>query len=129
MPCKAIKLPSRSSTALRRKIYIDRHLAEIFSPSRETHRYRSLFDLARGHRKGSSGRSGTALLTRASDRARSERAAVEAAGVPWKEYNDYTQEHDERLKNVPNDLDLTPYRNEKDFQTLQRIIGAVHPWD
>jgi hypothetical protein len=37
---------------------------------------------------------------------RSERAAVEAEGVAWKAYNDFTQEHtkeigDERLQNVP----------------------------
>src|SRR6476469_1109114 len=51
---------------------------------------------------------------------RTERAAVEAEGLPWREYNAFTKKHekridDEGLSKIPADLDLTPYRNEHDF--------------
>jgi hypothetical protein len=61
---------------------------------------------------------------------RSERAAVEAQGITWRDYDRFIQQHekqiaDERLTKVPNDLDLTPYRNERDFTQLQHLIAAI----
>lgn len=61
---------------------------------------------------------------------RTERAAVEAEGLAWRDYNSFTKGHerqigDEQLTKVPDDLDLTPYRNERDFQKLQQMISAI----
>ena len=114
------------------KIYIDRHMPKSFRHDGrriETDRFLILHEVIE---KALLDELGLHYLHAHQIALRSKRAAVEAAGVPWKAYNDYTHEHtkqigDERLKNVPNDLDLTPYRNEKDFQTLQRIISAFHP--
>ena len=63
---------------------------------------------------------------------RTERAAVEAAGISWSRYNAFTQANikkigDERLSNVPSDLDLTPYRDEKDFAKLKQLAAAENP--
>ena len=63
---------------------------------------------------------------------RTERAAVEAAGLSWSRYNAFTQANikkigDERLSNVPSDLDLTPYRDEKDFEKLKQLAAAENP--
>src|ERR1700740_408893 len=51
---------------------------------------------------------------------RAERDAVKAAGVPWWAYQRFMKQHEraieeENLIKVPRSLDLTPYRDEKDF--------------
>ena len=61
---------------------------------------------------------------------RAEEAAVRAAGVLWRDYDRFMQKHvkrigDERLKKVPPDLDLKPYRDEHDFDLLKRKHEAV----
>ena len=114
------------------KIYIDRHMPKSFRHGGkriETDRFLILHEVIE---KALLDELGLNYLHAHQIALRSERAAVEATGVPWKVYDDYTQKHtkqigDERLETVPDDLDLTPYRNEKDFQTLQRIIGAIRP--
>jgi hypothetical protein len=58
---------------------------------------------------------------------RTERAAVEAAGISWKTYEGFMKKHEksiqeEKLQRVPRDLDLTPYRDMKDFSLLQRLV-------
>ena len=58
---------------------------------------------------------------------RAERDAVKAAGVSWQAYQSFMKKHEksieeERLIRVPRDLDLTPYRDEKDFSLLQRLV-------
>jgi hypothetical protein len=58
---------------------------------------------------------------------RTERAAVEAAGVSWTTYEGFMKKHEkaieeELLQRVPPDLDLTPYRDEKDFAILHRLV-------
>ncbi len=63
---------------------------------------------------------------------RAERAAVGAAGLSWSRYNAFTQENvekiqDERLTDVPSDLDLTPYRDEKDVEKLKQLAAAETP--
>jgi hypothetical protein len=52
---------------------------------------------------------------------------VKAAGVPWWVYEGFMKKHEkaieeETLKRVPGTLDLTPYRDEKDFGLLQRLV-------
>src|ERR1700676_5099215 len=61
---------------------------------------------------------------------RAEEAAVRAAGIRWRDYDRFMQKNvkkigDERLKNVPVDLDLKPYRDEHDFDLLQRMADCV----
>src|ERR1700686_4632061 len=61
---------------------------------------------------------------------RAEEAAVRAAGIRWRDYDRFMQTYvkrigDERLKKVPADLDLKPYRDEHDFDLLQRMADCV----
>jgi hypothetical protein len=61
---------------------------------------------------------------------RAEEAAVRAAGILWRDYDRFMQKYvkkigDERLKKVPADLDLKPYRDEHDFDLLRRMQEAV----
>ena len=61
---------------------------------------------------------------------RAEEAAVRAAGILWRDYDRFMQKHvktigDERLRKVPADLDLKPYRDEHDFDLLARMHAAV----
>jgi hypothetical protein len=58
---------------------------------------------------------------------RAERAAVKAAGVSWWVYQRFMKKYEkpieaERLVHVPPALDLTPYRDEKDFALLRRLV-------
>src|SRR5947199_10748974 len=58
---------------------------------------------------------------------RAERDAVKAAGVSWWAYQRLMKRHEkpieeEKLIKVPSTLDLTPYRDEKDFALLQRLV-------
>lgn len=58
---------------------------------------------------------------------RAERDAVKAAGVFWWAYQQFMKQHEkaieeEKLVRVPASLDLTPYRDEKDFGLLQRVV-------
>jgi hypothetical protein len=59
--------------------------------------------------------------------ARAERDAVGNAGVPWWAYQRFMKKHEkeiseERIQRVPPSLDLTPYRDEKDFTILERLV-------
>lgn len=61
---------------------------------------------------------------------RAEQAAVRAAGVSWRAYDNFMQKYvkrvgDERLSKVPADLDLKPYRDEHDMELLDRMLRAV----
>jgi hypothetical protein len=61
---------------------------------------------------------------------RAEEAAVRAAGIRWRDYDRFMQKYvkkigDERLKKVPADLDLKPYRDEHDFDLMQRMSDCV----
>jgi len=57
---------------------------------------------------------------------RAEEAAVRAANVKWRQYDRFMQQFikevgDERLARIPLDLDIKPYRDEHDSQTLRRM--------
>ena len=61
---------------------------------------------------------------------RAEEAAVRAAGIEWRAYDRFMQKYvkrvgDERLKKVPKDLDLKPYRDEHDDDLLRRMLKSV----
>jgi hypothetical protein len=58
---------------------------------------------------------------------RAERDAVRAAGISWWAYQRFMKQHEkqiaeEKLIKVPAALDLTPYRDEKDFSLLQKLV-------
>jgi hypothetical protein len=58
---------------------------------------------------------------------RAERDAVKAAGIPWWFYQRFMKRYEkpieeEKLVKVPASLDLTPYRDEKDFSLLRRLV-------
>ncbi|HET7065017.1 MAG TPA: hypothetical protein VFI49_12155 [Rudaea sp.] len=61
---------------------------------------------------------------------RAEEAAVRADGIVWRDYDRFMQRYvkhigDERLTNVPADLDLKPYRDEHDFELIKRMRKAL----
>jgi hypothetical protein len=61
---------------------------------------------------------------------RAEQAAVRAAGILWRDYDAFMQKHvkhigDERLSKVPADLDLKPYRDEHDYDLVQRMLDCI----
>jgi len=61
---------------------------------------------------------------------RAEEAAVRADGILWRDYDRFMQKYvkhigDERLKKVPEDLDLKPYRDEHDFDLIKRMQKAL----
>jgi hypothetical protein len=61
---------------------------------------------------------------------RAEEAAVRADGIQWRDYDRFMQKYvkhigDERLKKVPEDLDLKPYRDEHDFDLIERMRKAL----
>ena len=50
--------------------------------------------------------------------------------VLWRDYDRFMQKNvkkigDERLTKVPADLDLKPYRDEHDFELLQRMVDCI----
>jgi hypothetical protein len=58
---------------------------------------------------------------------RAERDAVKAAGVSWRTYQRFMKKYEkpieeEKLEHVPPALDLTPYRDEKDFGLLRKLV-------
>src|SRR3984893_16968952 len=61
---------------------------------------------------------------------RAEEAAVRADGILWRDYDRFMQKYvkhigDERLKDVPDDLDTKPYRDEHDDDLLQRMLACI----
>ena len=61
---------------------------------------------------------------------RAEQAAVRAAGVNWRDYDRFMQKYvkqlgDERLTRVPIDLDEKPYRDEHDYDLVQRMLASI----
>lgn len=61
---------------------------------------------------------------------RAEEAAVRAERISWHAYDRFMQKYvksvgDERLKKVPKDLDLKPYRDYHDWDLLRRMEAAI----
>jgi hypothetical protein len=110
-----------------RTVFIDRHLPRTFrwlmktvrvEPFLLTHEIveKSLIDELRLH-----------YLHAHQIAVRAERDAVKAAGVSWWAYQRFMKQHGraiegETIVKVPSSLDLTPYRDEKDFGLLQRLV-------
>ncbi|MGH8184748.1 MAG: hypothetical protein ACREPH_13915 [Rhodanobacteraceae bacterium] len=61
---------------------------------------------------------------------RAEEAAVRAERISWHAYDRFMQKYvksvgDERLKKVPKDLDLKPYRDYHDWDLMKRMEQAI----
>jgi hypothetical protein len=61
-----------------------------------------------------------------------EQAAVRAEGITWDAYDEFMQEYikvigDEQLSRVPDNLDLTPYRDFHDKEELDRMRKGMAP--
>lgn len=61
---------------------------------------------------------------------RAEQAAVRASGVSWQAYDTFMRRYvkssgEEILSKVPRDLDLKPYREERDDALLRRMAAAL----
>jgi hypothetical protein len=113
-----------------RTIYIDRHMPRSFRNGGrqiETDRYLILHEEVE---KTLIDQLGLHYLHAHQIATRAEQAAVRAAGVIWRDYDRFMQEYvkrigDERLTEVPADLDLKPYRDEHDLDLLRRMSRAV----
>ena len=111
-------------------IYIDRHMPRSFkfrSRTVETDRFLILHEEVE---KTLIDQLGLHYLHAHQIATRAEEAAVRASGVEWHAYDRFMQKYvkrigDERLKNVPKDLDLKPYRDEHDYDLLQRMLKSV----
>ncbi|UCI34370.1 hypothetical protein [Mesorhizobium sp. B4-1-4] len=113
-----------------RTVYIDRHLPRTMAwqgqsvklaPFLVTHEIveKSLLDQLRLH-----------YLHAHQIALRTERDAVRAAGVSWRAYQALMKRNEksideERVRAVPRDLDLTPYRDLEDFPVLDRLVKAA----
>ncbi|WP_457154809.1 hypothetical protein [Mesorhizobium sp. P5_C1] len=110
-------------------VYIDRHLPRTMVGGREvrlapflvTHEIveKALLDELRLH-----------YLHAHQIALRAERDAVRGAGVTWRAYQAVMKAHEkaideESLKNVPGDLDLTPYEDLDDYALLDRLVKAA----
>ena len=111
-------------------IYIDRHMPETMRYGRRdisTDRYLILHEEVE---KTLIDQLGLHYLHAHQIAARAEEAAVRAAGVLWRDYDRFMQKHvktigDERLTKVPADLDLKPYRDEHDYELVQRMLDCI----
>ena len=113
-----------------RTIYIDRHMPTSFryaGRAIETDRYlilheeveKTLIDQLDLH-----------YLHAHQIASRADQAAVRAAGIGWRDYDRFMQANvrligDERLTRVPEDLDLKPYRDEHDWDLVQRMLDCI----
>ncbi len=112
-----------------RRVFIDRHLPKSFVDQGRrvsTDRFLATHEIVE---KALLDRLGLHYLHAHQIALRIEQAAVRAAGVDWHNYNAFTKQYekaigDERLSRVPRDLDLTPYRDEDEFDLLKRMAVA-----
>ena len=111
-------------------IYIDRHMPRSFKFRGrviETDRFLLLHEEVE---KTLIDRLGLHYLHAHQIATRAEQAAVRAAGVSWRAYDQFMQKYvkragDERLTKVPADLDSKPYRDEHDYDLLRRMADAI----
>ena len=111
-------------------IYIDRHLPRILKyrgRDIEVDRYLILHEEVE---KTLIDQLGLHYLHAHQIATRAEQAAIRAERVSWRDYDRFMQKYvkrigDERLDKVPSDLDLKPYRDEHDFDLIQRMVTAM----
>jgi hypothetical protein len=112
------------------KIYIDRHVPKTFLTRGRRVRVDPFLILHEAVEKALLTRWGLVYQHAHQIALRAEEAAVRAMGVSWREYDRFMQVQikeadDERLLRIPPDLDIKPYRDERDFQLLHRMRDAI----
>ncbi len=111
-------------------IYIDRHMPKSFKfrgRTIETDRFLILHEEVE---KTLIDQLGLHYLHAHQIATRAEQAAVRASGVNWRDYDRFMQKYvkrigDERLTQVPDDLDTKPYRDEHDDDLLRRMLEGI----
>ena len=113
-----------------RTIYIDRHVPKTFISRGRRVRVDPFLILHEAVEKSLLAGLGLHYQHAHQIALRAEEAAVRAMNVSWREYDRFMQEQikeadDERLSRIPPDLDIKPYRDERDFQLLKRMRDAT----
>jgi len=108
-------------------IYIDRHLPRTIRWKGQTFRIEPFLVTHEVVEKALLDELGLHYLHAHQVALRTERDAVKAAGLSWGAYQRLMKRNEkpieeEKLEKVPGDLDLTPYRDARDFPTLERLI-------
>jgi hypothetical protein len=110
-------------------IYIDRHLPKSFMFRGRRIKTDRFLILHESVEKTLMDHLGLHYLDAHQIATRAEQAAVRALGVSWHAYDKFMQKYvkrsDESLSKVPRDLDLKPYREERDDALLVRMAAAV----
>jgi len=110
-------------------IYIDRELPKSFLFRGRRIKVDRFLILHEAVEKALMDRLGLRYLDAHQIATRAEQAAVRASGVSWHAYDKFMQKYvkssgDETLSSVPRDLDLKPYREERDDALLVRMAAA-----
>jgi hypothetical protein len=110
-----------------RTVFIDRHLPRTFRWLMKTVRVEPFLLTHEIVEKSLLDELGLHYLHAHQIALRAERDAVKAAGVSWWAYQHFMKKHEraieqETIVKVPRSLDLTPYRDEKDFALLKRLV-------
>jgi hypothetical protein len=113
-----------------RTIYIDRHMPRSFKFRGRTVDTDRFLILHEEVEKTLIDQIGLHYLHAHQIATRAEQAAVRAAGIRWHDYDRFMQKYvkrigDERLTNVPDDLDTKPYRDEHDDDLLRRMLVSI----
>ncbi|WP_426664733.1 hypothetical protein [Rhodanobacter aciditrophus] len=111
-------------------IYIDRHLPRSFTFRGRTIEVDRFLILHEEVEKTLIDQLGLHYLHAHQIATRAEEAAVNAQRVTWKAYDRFMQKYvksigDERLRKVPADLDLKPYRDYHDYDLMRRMEQSV----
>lgn len=111
-------------------IYIDRHLPSSFTFRGRTIEVDRFLILHEEVEKTLIDQLGLHYLHAHQIATRAEEAAVNAERITWAAYDCFMQKYvksigDERLSEVPADLDLKPYRDYHDYDLLQRMLRDI----
>ncbi|MGH8116226.1 MAG: hypothetical protein ACREP0_13560 [Rhodanobacteraceae bacterium] len=111
-------------------IYIDRHLPPSFTYRGRTIEVDRFLIMHEEVEKTLIDQLGLHYLHAHQIATRAEEAAIRAERISWRAYDRFMQKYvksigDERLKKVPDDLDLKPYRDYHDFDLMKRMEDAI----
>jgi hypothetical protein len=108
-------------------IFIDRHLPPTFTHLLKKIRIEPFIVVHEKVEKALLDELGLHYLHAHQIALRMEREAVKEAGVSWRAYQSFMKKYEkpiseEHLKKVPHNLELQPYRDEKEFSLLERMV-------
>ena len=111
-------------------IYIDRHMPKSFLLKGRRIKTDRFLILHEALEKTLMDHLGLRYLHAHQIATRAEQAAVRAAGISWDAYDRFMRTYvksigDKSLSKVPRDLDLKPYREERDDALLRRIAASL----